>query len=1599
MTGRRGWVGVVLLAVGAGSVWASGPRYVTGPPFFTGAAGKPVVWKQANLMYSTDPGDLGPFVNHAAADALVAAAAGVWNIPVAGIAPAQGGSLAEHVSGENVYLSNDGMAWPSDVASSNYASVPVAVVYDTDGSVIETLLGAGASDPSGCGQNGVIESVDRFDPAGYILHAVMVLNGRCTGATPEQQLQMQYQLERAFGRVLGLAWSQTNDNVFTGLPQPNYDQAAHWPIMHPLDIFCGSYSFECLPEPFTLRPDDIAGLVGLYPIAAGSPTAAGKQASLQDANPVQGFVTFPDGQGMAGVNVLVRRTPRFSTIEQDWVETSAISGSSFRRAGVSPFVLPPQDVAGSSGTLAMGSEGYYFVPYVAVADPTNAQGETISTEPLNPLYLGSASVGPYAAGIVSPAGLAPLPLLAVTGPTSPLHVSFSIADAPATCGDGTDGTMGLPMALPASGWWNGLLCGYGHASYVAVLMKAGRSFTVEVTALDESGFATTGKAMPVIGMFGPSDVAGGLPSIAVAPMAFTSNGVGTTALSAWPFARGGAGGVVRVGIADQRGDGRPDFSFRARVFYADSLTPSSLGREGGTVTITGTGFRPGSAVTINGAQAKVTSWTPTTIVLTAPPMAAVGATSGTAVDVEVDDRGTGATSTMSAALVYDLAGRPPNTMKLVSAPTSTMLAGDNASVPFTVQVLGGDGLTPVAGDTVVFSGAGSGAVQFSACGAVSCSGVTDARGMVSTAVIAEAAGTVTITAAEGAPGGSPAVSASFEVQTKPAAMRLTRAPAAAEKVGVAAATAFQVQLVDGKGTGIAGELVTFSVMSGGATFGACNAAPCSVVTNAYGQAQVVVTPTAVGPVTLRASDGDLSQATSFTAAGNQATMALVTAPAANSYVNEGGSAMKVQLLQGDGVTPLTAVPVVFTAPAGVIWSACGSNTCTIETDWQGGAGSGLRPTVTGTFALQATYGSLSESATMNVGVRTKTLTLLSTPSGSLPVGVMSGVPFTAQLLDGWGHPVVNQSINFGGIQGMVKMSCGLGSCFAYSDANGEVSSSVTPLEPGQIVLTATTLNINATSSFTAVGAGESLTIIQAPPGNVFVGDKVAFSVQVMGADGMTPVAGRAVSFAVLSGTVAIDQCASGSCRLTTNAQGVASLMATASVSGLVTWSASIDGLTRQISFAVAAKSYRMNVVTAPSGSVAPGMKLREPYAVQVVGADGVTPAAGQNVTFSMQTGMAQLAACFQTPCVVKTDAHGMASTGFITAGQPGPVTIGAADNSLTQTASFNVSVPADLLMLLPGTPATVLQGATTTTPFGARLTLPDGVTPVPGVPVVLSSASGGDGGAVSLAACGASSCNLVTDANGKVMSAVTGMAAGNVTLTATAQLPTGDQSVSGGLQVVANARSVTALQPMTYVPEGATVDMTLDVTAVQNGVPAVGQVIAWSGAADVAPAMNSSTTDAMGKSFMAARVGPLSEGMEEGARACGWTTACGEFHFAAVSLGALRISIVGGGRQSATGGTPPVQVTAQVTDAEGHSVAGATVTVGQTVRAFDASCPMEGRCPAGAVLASSNIVSISDIDGRVAVAPQVVPGTPTATAMAFSTGTEGFATAEVFRTP
>jgi hypothetical protein len=197
---------------------------------------------------------------------------------------------------------------------------------------------------------------------------------------------------------------------------------------------------------------------------------------------------------------------------------------------------------------------------------------------------------------------------------------------------------------------------------------------------------------------------------------------------------------LRMAIADQRGDGRPDYGYRARVLYADTVSPSTLPSFGGSIVITGMGFRPGNTVTINGTAATVTGWTSNTITAVAPALHAGNAVQA---DVTVTDLVTGATTIMTAALGYTA---PQPALQLVSAPSGQIFTAATGATPFAVQALAADGVTPMAGVTVSLS-ATAGQVRFAACAASVCTQTTDAQGRITTLVTALAPSPIQIAAA------------------------------------------------------------------------------------------------------------------------------------------------------------------------------------------------------------------------------------------------------------------------------------------------------------------------------------------------------------------------------------------------------------------------------------------------------------------------------------------------------------------------------------------------------------------------------------------------------------------------------------------------------------------------------------------------------------------------------------------------------------------------------------------------------------------------------------------------------------------------------------
>jgi hypothetical protein len=296
---------------------AGGPKYVAGVSFFNPEVqGQPVHWAGGSVNYYVDQGPLNSAVTNQQATAMVDAAAALWSaVSTAGVTLTDMGPLNEDVSAENIVVSGKSftvaneqidqlgqIAAPSDVTP-GAAGYPVGIIYDADGAVTDALFGPGASSPTSCQNNGVWVWLDNVNPNATITHGIILLNGLC--ATNNNLLEMMsYELERAFGRILGLDYAQVNPAALIDeLP----GGTAGWPVMQPLSGVCSEGGGECIPDPSVLRYDDIAALNRIYPItAANQASFPAKQLTAANTVSIQGTVTFRSGYGMQGVNVVAR---------------------------------------------------------------------------------------------------------------------------------------------------------------------------------------------------------------------------------------------------------------------------------------------------------------------------------------------------------------------------------------------------------------------------------------------------------------------------------------------------------------------------------------------------------------------------------------------------------------------------------------------------------------------------------------------------------------------------------------------------------------------------------------------------------------------------------------------------------------------------------------------------------------------------------------------------------------------------------------------------------------------------------------------------------------------------------------------------------------------------------------------------------------------------------------------------------------------------------------------------------------------------------------------------------------------------------------------
>ena len=673
---RRAALPLALLLLVPASAVAGGPKYIAGTSFFNPAVvGQPVHWSTGQVNYSVDQGPLSASVTNQQATAMVDAAAALWSaVSTAGVTLTDAGPLNEDVNGSNITVNSSGQVTaPADItpAATNY---PLAILYDDEGSVINAVFGDSASQPDACQNNAVYVWIDNFNPDATIAHAVIVLNGLC--ATNSAMLQMMsFELERAFGRVLGLDYAQVNPGAATNGEAGGMQG---WPVMQPVSGVCGANGGPCIPEPTVLRYDDIAALNRIYPItAANLASFPGKQFTAPNTISIQGTVSFRTGYGMQGVNVVARPLDTNGNPLYEYTVT-AMTGALFNGNHGNP-VTGFNDASGNLLTM-WGSndpalQGSFDLSGIPLPPDMPSANYQVTFEAINPLYILENSVGPYTHGQVAPSGTLNSITLANLSSGSSQTLTVTATAPPVGGFIDAIGTDSEPRPMPTSGLWCGRLSQIGQTDWFSFPVRGNRIFTVVTQALDETGAPTNFKAMPTIGVWDAFDSVGAAP-VGAAP---GLNGLATG--ETWLRVASNADDIVRIGIADQRGDGRPDYAYDGWLLYADTVSPTHLPASGGPIVIHGMGFRLTDTVLVGGQPALVTSISPNEITAIAPP-AATGVTGS--VDVEVDDLPTlYAAAIISGGISYD--SGTGDALTLVTAPTNTVPIG--VPVPFTVTAL------------------------------------------------------------------------------------------------------------------------------------------------------------------------------------------------------------------------------------------------------------------------------------------------------------------------------------------------------------------------------------------------------------------------------------------------------------------------------------------------------------------------------------------------------------------------------------------------------------------------------------------------------------------------------------------------------------------------------------------------------------------------------------------------------------------------------------------------------------------------------------------------------------------------------------------------
>jgi hypothetical protein len=316
-------------------------------------------------------------------------------------------------------------------------------------------------------------------------------------------------------------------------------------------------------------------------------------------------------------------------------------------------------------------------------------------------------------------------------------------------------------------------------------------------------------------------------------------GTVASASNQWPFNAGIVGEsrldaalmqdvTFRIGITDERGDGRPDYRYRAQVLYADSVAPDHVSAQSGSaIVVRGVGFHSGITTSAGSANLTLFAMSAGQMVVNIPS----GMLDGTQT-LTVTDPANGGTSSVIDGLT--VGGSASDTFSLIEGWNPATPVGAQTTNPIRVRDLSAAGM-PVNGATVVW--AASGGATLTACGgAASCTVYTDESGQASTNATVTAPGTITITAtlAPASLGTAKQVTATV-VGTESALDLALASQYRYLATGSNAAIGLTARLLS-NGVGKSGSTINFQVLKGSGSL-----KPTSAVTDASGYASSTLT--------------------------------------------------------------------------------------------------------------------------------------------------------------------------------------------------------------------------------------------------------------------------------------------------------------------------------------------------------------------------------------------------------------------------------------------------------------------------------------------------------------------------------------------------------------------------------------------------------------------------------------------------------------------------------------------------------------------------------------------------------------------------------------